>query len=186
MRLMGKDYLQTNIATNRCVSGVSSVRFLLMTSTLEHPDRPIDVRLKIAALWTATMLIFAYVDLFSLYRADMRADIEAGKISAFEIGQPFLFFTTLYVIVPAVMIYLSLVLRRRVNRIINIVLAAFYGLTIIGAAIGEWNYYVLGSVVEVGLLIALARHAWTWPEPQVQGGVPGSDPTASRSRIERG
>ncbi len=145
-----------------------------MNSTLEHPDRPIDARLKIAALWTATMLIFAYVDLFSLYRADVRADLEAGKIAAFEIGQPFLFFTTLYVIVPAVMIYLTLVLRRRVNRIVNIVLAAFYVLTIAAGVIGEWNYYILGSVVEVGLLVALARHAWTWPETQVHGGAADS------------
>ena len=55
-----------------------------------HPDRPIDTRLKIAALWTATMLIFAYVDLFSLYRPDVRADLDAGKMFVFIFGQPFL------------------------------------------------------------------------------------------------
>ena len=95
-----------------------------MTDRDARSDHPIDTRLKVAALWTATMLIFAYVDLFSLYRPDVRADMEAGRIFAFDIGQPFLFFATLYVIIPALMIYLTLVLRTRVNRIANIVLAS--------------------------------------------------------------
>ena len=132
-----------------------------------HPDRPIDTRLKIAALWTATMLIFAYVDLFSLYRPDVRADLDAGKMFVFNIGQPFLFFTTLYIIIPAVMIYLTLVMPRRINRIVNMVLAALYGFTIVGGAGGEWNYYVLGSLVEAVLLVMLFRHAWSWSEVQM-------------------
>lgn len=137
-----------------------------MTTDDAHPDRPIDTRLKIAALWTATMLIFAYVDLFSLYRPDVRADIEAGRVFAFDIGQPFLFFATLYVVIPAVMIYLTLVMQRRVNRIVNIVLAALYAITITGGAVGEWNYYVLGSLVEAVLLVRVIRHAWTWSATQ--------------------
>lgn len=143
-----------------------------MTTDDAHPDRPIDTRLKIAALWTATMLIFAYVDLFSLYRPDVRADIEAGRVFAFDIGQPFLFFATLYVVIPAVMIYLTLVMQRRVNRIVNIVLAALYTITITGGAVGEWNYYVLGSLVEAVLLIRVIRHAWTWSAPQRHAEMP--------------
>ena len=129
-------------------------------------EHPIDPRLKIAALWTATMLIFAYVDLFSLYRPDVRSDIEAGKAFAFDINQAFLFFTTLYVIIPALMIYLSRVMRRRVNRVVNIVLAAIYAVTIVGGAVGEWNYYLLGSLVEAALLALVIRHAWTWRDSE--------------------
>ncbi|MEI2638354.1 MAG: DUF6326 family protein [Microthrixaceae bacterium] len=136
-----------------------------MATDEAYCDPPIDTRLKIAALWTATMLIFAYVDLFSLYRPDVRADIEGGKISAFDIGQLFLFFTTLYVIIPAVMIYLSLVLARKVNRMANLVLAGLYVITIVGGMVGEWSYYILGGAVEVVLLIMVIRHAWTWHEP---------------------
>ena len=146
-------------------------------TTDTHPDRPIDTRLKIAALWTATMLIFAYVDIFAFYRPDVRADIDAGKVFVFDIGQPFLFFATLYIIIPAVMIYLTLVMPRRINRIVNMVLAALYGFTIVGGAIGEWNYYVLGSLVEAVLLAVVFRHAWTWPAthmPAAGGPVAGA------------
>lgn len=78
-----------------------------------HPPGPpaIDVRVKLAALWASTMMIFAYVDLFSLYRADVRAKLEAGRMAAFPVDQNFLLVTTAYVIVPSLMIYLSVVSR---------------------------------------------------------------------------
>jgi hypothetical protein len=82
--------------------------------------------LKIAALWTATLLIFAYVDLFSLYRSDVRADLDAGRLFAFDVSQTFLFFTTLYIVLPSLMIYLTLVLSRGISRVLNIALAAVY------------------------------------------------------------
>jgi hypothetical protein len=39
----------------------------------------VNVRIKISALWTSMLFVFAYVDLFSLYRPDLRADLEAGE-----------------------------------------------------------------------------------------------------------
>ncbi len=132
--------------------------------TAAHHDHPIDTRLKISALWTAMLFIFAYVDLFSLYRPDVRADIEAGKAFVFDINQTFLFFATLYIIIPSLMIYLTLVMRPRLNRIINIVVAALYAITIAGGAVGEWGYYILGSVIEALLLAVVVHNAWTWPE----------------------
>jgi hypothetical protein len=37
---------------------------------------PVNVRNKISALWASTLFVFAYVDLFSFYRSDFRADVE--------------------------------------------------------------------------------------------------------------
>jgi hypothetical protein len=137
-----------------------------MPDLTEQPTMrgPVDTRLKIAALWIAMLFIFAYVDLFSLYRPDVRANLEAGRVFTFDVDQTFLLFTTLYVVLPSLMIYLSLVLPRDINRRLNVVLAAVYGVTIVGSAVGEWAYYVLGSAVELVLLGAVVYHAWTWRE----------------------
>ncbi|WP_411720065.1 DUF6326 family protein [Mycetocola sp.] len=122
----------------------------------------IDVRLRIAALWVAIMLVFAYVDLFSLYRPDVRAGLEQGTIALFEVDQIFLLLVTVYVAVPAAMIYLSLVLPHRANRLANIALPTLYSITIIGAAIGEWGYFIFGSVLEVVLLALIIVHSVQW------------------------
>jgi hypothetical protein len=110
------------------------------------------------------MFVFGYVDLFSLFRADVRADIEAGKMFVFTIGQGFLLGVTLYIALPSLMVFLSLVLPLRITRLVNIVLPVIYGLTIVGGALGEWNYYILGSAIEVALLAGIAYYAWAWPK----------------------
>ncbi|MEZ5245705.1 MAG: DUF6326 family protein [Acidimicrobiales bacterium] len=128
-------------------------------------NSPVDIRLRISALWIAMLFIFAYVDLFSLYRPDVRADLANNRLAGFEIGQPFLLAVTVFVIIPSLMVYLSLVVGRELNRIANMVVAGTYALATIGSAIGEWNYYVAGSAVEAVLLALVVRHAWSWPEP---------------------
>ncbi|MBA3783442.1 MAG: hypothetical protein H0X12_16525 [Nocardioides sp.] len=63
---------------------------------------------------------------------------------------------------------LALVLRPRVNRMTNVVVSLLYSLTIVYSCRGEtWVYYLLGSAVEVVLLLAIARTAWKWPPPQI-------------------
>lgn len=123
----------------------------------------INARIKIAGLWASVLFVFAYVDLFTLYRTDVRADLDAGKVGEFTIGQPFLLLTTIYVALPAVMIVASLALPPRVTRGLNVALAPAYAVTIAAGAIGEWHYYVLGSAVEIAMLAGIAYYAWTWP-----------------------
>ena len=135
----------------------------MSTETKFEPSN-VNVRIKIVALWTSMLFVFAYVDLFSLYRPDFRADLDAGEIAGFTVNQAFILGTTAYIVIPSLMVFLTLILRPRVSRIANIVLGIIYTLTIIASAIDEWNYYILGSAVEVALLAAIISYAWTWPK----------------------
>jgi Family of unknown function (DUF6326) len=123
----------------------------------------VNVRVKISALWTAMLFVFAYVDIFSLFRPDFRADVEAGVVGGFTVNQTFLLATTIYIVIPSLMVFGALVLRPRINRMANIVLSTIYAVTIIAGAVGEWSYYVFGSVVEIALLAAIFHYARTWP-----------------------
>ena len=134
-----------------------------MDTSHGYRDSWINPRVKISALWASMLFVFVYVDVFSLYRADVRADIEAGEMSGISIGQGFLLGVTVYVAIPSLMLFLSLVLPVRVARMANIVLAAVYIPTIVGGAIGEWAYFILGSAIEIGLLVGIVYYAWTWP-----------------------
>lgn len=113
----------------------------------------VDARLRISAMWIATMFVFVYVDLFSLYRPDVRADLDEGRVHTFGVGEEFLLFTTAFVVVPSLMIIASLVLPARINRRVNVGVAAVYMAAITVSAVGEWWYFVFGSVIEVALLL---------------------------------
>jgi hypothetical protein len=138
------------------------------TATRQFRDTPVDVKLVLCALWIAMLFVFAYVDIFAFLRADVLNAALDGKVATtgFTVNQVFLTLTLIYILVPALMVVLSLVLEPRVNRIANIVVSLLYVVTIIGAAIGEtWAYYFIGSLIEVVLLVAIARTAWRWPPP---------------------
>ena len=114
---------------------------------------------------------------------------EAGEISGFTINQSFLLATTVYVVIPSLMVFVALILRPRVNRIANIALGIVYALTIIAGAIGEWNYYILGSAIEVALLGAVVFYAWTWPKetrPAFTTGGERATPISTRGRSSKG
>ena len=133
----------------------------------------VNVRTKISALWTSMLFVFAYVDLFSLYRPDFRANLEAAQVSGFTVNQSFLLGTTAYVVIPSLMVFSTLVLQPRLNRIANIALGIVYIVTIVIGAVGEWGYYILGSVVEVAILAAVVYYAWTWPKQTPPAAQPG-------------
>ncbi len=100
------------------------------------------------------------------FRADIINGALAGKVpgSGFEIGQRFLALTTIYIVIPSLMVVVSLLAPARINRRVNIVVSLLYAATVIASMIGEsWAYYIIGSVVEVVLLLAISRVAWTWP-----------------------
>jgi hypothetical protein len=149
-----------------------------MSAEARFEPSNVNVRIKISALWTSMLFVFAYVDVFSLYRRDFRADLEAGEVGGFTVNQSFLLGTTVYVVIPSLMVFCALILRPRVNRIANIALGFIYALTIIAGAIGEWNYYILGSAIEVALLAALVYYAWTWPKKNPRTPMTGREATA--------
>ena len=61
------------------------------------------------------------------------------------------------------MVAASLLLPRHATRSANLVVPVVYILTIVGSMVGEsWIYYLLGSVVEIVLLLAIIRTAGRW------------------------
>ena len=78
-------------------------------------DFKINVRLKLAALWASLMFVYIYVDYFHLYMPGKIEDILDGRVFEFDITFVFLMIALVSVTIPAIMIYLSLVLPARVN-----------------------------------------------------------------------
>ena len=125
-------------------------------------DVRIGVRLKISALWIAMLFLFAYGDIFGFFRTGLIEEVIEGEVSGVEITQVFLFGVSVYI--ASAMVFLSLVLRPRVNRRVNIVLPILYIVSIAISSIGEtWAYYYFMSAAESTLLALIVWYAWTWP-----------------------
>ena len=124
----------------------------------------IGVRLKISALWVAMLFLFAYGDIFGSFVPGRIDEIRGGTISGIEITQTFLLAASVYVAIASLMIFLTLVLRPRVNRWANIVLPILYIVSIVASVIGEtWVYFWFLSIAEGVLLLLIIWYAWRWP-----------------------
>ncbi|XVV15428.1 DUF6326 family protein [Actinoplanes sp. CA-131856] len=129
--------------------------------------KDVDTRIALCGLWITTLFVFAYVDIFGFYRADVINGVLAGEVSGtgLAVSQTFLTLTTLYIAAAASMVVVSLLAPARVNRLANIVAGLFYAATVAATLIGEsWIYYIVGSLIEIILLLAITRIAWTWPK----------------------
>ena len=127
----------------------------------------IAVQAKLAAAWTSLMFLIIYIDYFHLYQPGEIDDIRGGVIFAFDISGTLLTIFFAIIAIPALMVMLSVTLRPRVNRAVNLVVASLYIPICVFNAAGatsDWAfYYVVTIGVEVLILAFILRTAWTWP-----------------------
>jgi hypothetical protein len=128
-------------------------------------DRQIPVQAKLAAAWTSFMFLYIYVDYFHLYKPGVIDDILAGVVWEFDISQVFVVVGLSLMAVPILMVFLSMTLPARANRLMNLIVAPIYVVVSAFNALGEsWTYfYGLSIGLEVLLLAFILRSAWTWP-----------------------
>jgi hypothetical protein len=134
-------------------------------------DTKLDVKIVLAGLWISMLFVFAHVDIFTFWRADAINGALQHKVpgAGFTIDQGFLVFTTMYVLVPILMVAASLLTPARWNRPANLVVGVVYAASIVVLVIGEsWAYYIIGSIVEIALLATIVWVAWSWPRQPVE------------------
>jgi len=138
-----------------------------MTKELE--DLKINVKIKLSALWAAVMFLYVYADIKAFFKPGIIEGLMAGKAGDFQITQGFLFTSAIIMTIPSVMIFLSLSLKAKANRLVNIILGIVYTVIILGTLLmgGAWAYYILYGTVEIVLTGLIAWYAWKWPKQEV-------------------
>ena len=130
--------------------------------TLEHWRAP--VQLKLAALWTSVMFCYIYGDYFGLFVPGTLKDMFDGQMGSLgPTTQGVLLGTAALVAFPALMVFLSLVLRPAVNRSINILVGLAYTVIVIFFMPGGWLFYQAMAAVEIVLQLLVVWYAWRWP-----------------------
>jgi hypothetical protein len=128
---------------------------------------PVHVKLKLAALWTSVMFCYIYADYFDLYvPGKLRSMLEGLMKPVGPVTQGLLLGTSVLMAIPALMIFLSVALPPRPNRLINIVMGVLYTAVIL-VSMWAWAFYVFFGVVEVVLTLLVVWYAWRWPKSDV-------------------
>ena len=128
-------------------------------------DFEINIKMKLAALWTATTLCYLYGDYFQLYIPDTVESLISGEN---VLNSPLiLFMASVLLAIPPVMIYLSLVLKPRFNRVINMVFGLFFTIMMVLIAFNSltpwYAFYVFLALIEAALTFLIFWESLKWP-----------------------
>lgn len=136
--------------------------------TSNYQDFKINIKLKLSALWISVMFCYIYGDFFSLFVPGRIQGLMNGQSGAGPTTPLILLFYSIFLSLPPLMIFLSLILNARLNRLINIITGLLFTvimLLVVGFSIDKWMiFYTYLGVIEITITCLIVRYAWLWPE----------------------
>ncbi|MET3130171.1 hypothetical protein AAKU55_000424 [Oxalobacteraceae bacterium GrIS 1.11] len=131
----------------------------------ELQDTRIDVKVKLAGLWAATMFCYLYGDYFELYVPGKLGSMLDGKMLPLgPVTQAILVGTSSMMAIQGVMVFLSLVMKPAFNKWVNLLFGlVFASIVLLVITQGGWTFYKLLGALEIALLLGIVWQAWTWP-----------------------
>lgn len=133
-------------------------------SNLKNPE--VNIKIKLAFLWTAVTLCYLYGDYFELYVPRKTEGLINGDNL---LDSPMkLLFASILLAIPAVMVFLSVILKPKLNRILNILFGIFFTaimLLIAFTSLTPWrSFYVFLALLESIITSLIVVYAWKWPK----------------------
>ena len=131
-------------------------------------DVKIDTKIKLSALWVALMFCYTYADILGFYAPGNLEELLSGEIAGIQMTQGMLFGSALLMVVPSLMIFLSLVMIAKTNRLVNIIAGIVYLVVLASTFFTGRNpaYYLFFAVVKAILLGLIVWFAWKWPKTE--------------------
>jgi hypothetical protein len=141
-----------------------------MTQANNLQDLKINIKFKLSALWISLMFCYIYGDFFSLFVPGRITGLINGRSGAGPTTPTSLLMFAILMTLPSIMVFLSLVLRPKVNRITNIILGIFFTLImllVVATSISKWmTFYTYLGAIEMIISCAIVWHAWLWPKQE--------------------
>lgn len=133
---------------------------------MELKDFEVNIKIKLSALWASVTLCYLYGDYFELYVPKKVQGLYSGDNL---LNTPTnLFIATFVLAIPALMVILSVLLKPRINRILNILFGLIFTsimLLIAISSIESWRaFYVFLAIVESIITFLIIWYAYNWPK----------------------
>jgi hypothetical protein len=118
--------------------------------------------------WIAEMFCYLFAAVWDNYKPGVLEELIVGEIDGIAITQEVLFGNA--VMIPSVMVFMSLILKGKVNRLANIILSIFFtGVILITypyyyvSGVNTWVSSYVFTITEIMLYALIVWHAWKWP-----------------------
>ena len=138
---------------------------------MDLEDIKINVKVKLALFWVALMFFYLYNDLLSFFKPGTVEELVGGSLEGIVFTQELLFGAALLMALPSIMIFLSLTLKAKLNRMVNIIVGIFHMVVLVGTMLvpGDlWVFYATYMAFEAVFIILIVWYAWKWPTQEIK------------------
>lgn len=126
----------------------------------------INIKLKLSALWLVFMMIYIYTDFYKMYVPGKIQEMLSGIMDGVAITQVSLLVVAFITIIPAFMIFLTLVVSDKANRWLNIILGFLHiAIGVINLIGATWTFYIFYGILLILIAILIVVYAWKWRKP---------------------
>ena len=126
----------------------------------------VNIKIKLAALWTSVTLCYLYGDYFELYTPDKVNSLITGENNLDSPTK--LLIASIILAISSVMVAASIILKPKLNRILNIIFGTLFTLMMIIIGVystNEWYlFYVFLAFLESIITALIVWYAWKWPQ----------------------
>ena len=132
-------------------------------------DVKINVKIKLSALWVALMCCYTYADILGFYAPGNLEELLSGVIAGIEMTQGLLLGSAVLMAIPTAMVFLSLTLPAKANRLANIIVGTVY-MGVLGSTFLTGRnpaYYIFYAIGKAMLIALIVWHAYKWPRKEV-------------------
>lgn len=132
----------------------------------------INIRTKLAFLWATIMSLYIYADFFSLMTPNKINRMMDLETPLGPTTPEMLIGFSVLLIIPALMLPVSILLRPILSKWLNIIIGILYGaisvLIIISDISSEWmGFFVLYQIIELFIFFIIIKLAWKWPREKL-------------------
>ena len=122
-----------------------------------------NLKTKLSTLWIVVMFNMLFADILTFMMPSFLTSLMAGNAEDIKITEELLLVFALLLEIPTLMIFLSRILKQKINRLLNILAAIITTLFVIGG--GSLIYhYIFFATIEVVCMLAIIWYAFRWKE----------------------
>lgn len=130
-------------------------------NTSTTPAKKIDTKVLLSTLWIVVMINMAYADILSLHIPGVFDEVAKTSVSTGTPIPQLMLDGAIMLEIPIVMIFLSRVLKYKVNRWANIFASVITIAYVVGGGVSYPHYFFIATVEVICLLMVIA-FAWVW------------------------
>ena len=130
---------------------------------LDNPK--VNIKIKLSVLWVSVIFCYLYGDYFELYVPEKVNNLLTGENILDSPTK--LLIASIVIAIPSIMVALSIILKPKINRVLNIIFGTIFTLMMLLIAINSltpwYSFYVFLAILESLITSLIVFYAWKWP-----------------------